>query len=44
MNQIVQHKMVPPEPVAGSSTFYILPKPGITPVPPKMSLAKEVKL
>jgi hypothetical protein len=44
MTQVVQHKMVPPEPVAGSSKYYILPKPGIPPVPPKMSLAKEVKL
>lgn len=44
MNKVVQHKMVPPEPVAGSSKYYILPKPGIPPVPPKLSFAKEVKL
>jgi hypothetical protein len=42
MNQIVQHKMVPPEPVAGSSKYYILPKPGIPPVPTKLSFTKEV--
>jgi len=33
---------VQPEPIAGPSTYFILPKPGVPVAPPKLSLAKEV--